>query len=93
MKTITFKDINKEQQEKVLDFSVYISNLQSFSERANNKLFVYIFGKKAGDWHYHENFYAIHRKNILTFFLSLNNFEKELLITNLLYNPNLYDNC
>ena len=93
MKALDFVSLTKEQQEKVLDISIFTKKLQEFCSKANNKLFIYLFSEKEGDWQYHENFFARHNKNILSFFNSLNENEKGVIIANIFFNEKLYENC
>lgn len=93
MKALDFDSLTKEQQEKLLDISIFSKKLQEFSNRATNKLFIYLFAKKAGDWHFHENYLARNNKNILSFFNSLNEYEKGVIIANIFFNEKLYENC
>lgn len=93
MGPIKFDSLTKEQQEKLLDIRLFTCKLQEFSQRVNNKLFVYLFGRKLGDWHYHENLLGKNGKNILAFFNTLNEYEKGVIISNIFFNEKLYENC
>lgn len=69
-----------------------LKDFGEFMEKANSKLFIFIFGE-IGNNLYHEHYYAICNKNMLTFFNSLDDMNKEKLICNILFCNNLYDNC
>jgi hypothetical protein len=93
MIALNFDSLTKEQQEKVFDIYLFASKLQEFSLKLSNKLFIYLFDKKAGNWHFHENYLSIHKRNILSFFNSLNEYEKGVIIANIFFNEKLYENC
>lgn len=89
---VDFNSLTKEQQEKILDISLLGRKLQEFAERATNKLFIYLFDKKEGNWQYQENFLARKNKNVLSFLNTLDDNKKAMLIANIFYNDKLYDN-
>jgi hypothetical protein len=92
MKALTFESLTKEQQEKLLDTNTFAVKLQEFSKKSTNKLFIYLFGRKEGDWHYQENYLARNNKNILFFFNTLNENEKGIITANIFFNDKLYEN-
>ena len=93
MSALTFDMLTKEQQEKVLDINLFASKLHEFSQKATNKLFIFLFDKKEGNWQYHENFCGKNNKNILTYFNTLTEIQKGIIISNIFFNEKLYENC
>ena len=92
MDKIVYKNLSEEKRKSLKGVYNNIDKIWEFSCKANQSLFVYIFGEHMGN-HYWDKFTREHHRDFLHFLRGLDSEVKGDLFANIFLNENLYANC
>lgn len=97
-KPLNWKELPEDKQKELQTDFQRVKKLQEFSNKANQKLFVFLFGEHMGQ-HYWEKFVLTYKRDICAFIGYIDDEPASVLFTNIFYqkdphrsNP-LYAHC
>jgi hypothetical protein len=89
MESIKYNELSEEQRRELQNVYQNIDKIWDFSCKANEKLFIHIFGEKMG-LHYWEKFSTAPGRDILYFMCGMDSDKKGDLIANIFLDKSLY---
>lgn len=92
MEKLIFANIEHSKKEECQELYRVIDKLNTFANKMNYNLLVYLFEKQIGE-HLIKNFIFDHKRNFLGWYNSLCLDYKSIIVTNILHNEELYSHC
>jgi len=92
MDSLVYRELKEEEREELQKVYQCIDKIWTFSGKANQELFIYLFGEKMGN-HYWDKFTRECQRDILRLFRAMDRDKKSDLIANIFLNKSLYSHC